>query len=125
MKTKVYIVSIPSNLTIDTILVNKPELRTYIEDLVDDQSYIQLEEILKELKANIETEIVGNISRQAIMYYLIEYIKDSNQLLGEIGVPGNIEKLINVEAEGVKECTKDTILQHGLLDGIMRRLNGS
>ena len=125
MKAKAYIVSIPQCLTVDSILVNKPELRSYLEDLSKDYSYSQLEDILNELKENIETKLDGSISRKAILYYLIEYIRDSNQLLGEIGIPNNEEEIINVEAEGVKESTKDTILQHGLLDGIMRRLNGS
>jgi len=125
MKAKAYVVSISKFLTIDSILENKPELRSYLEDLSKDYSYSQLEDILNELKTNIITKLDGSISRKSILYYLIDYIKDNNQLLGEIGIPNDEEKIINVEAEGVKENTKNTILQHGLLDGIMRRLNGS
>lgn len=122
MKSNAYIIAIPKSLIIDTLLVNKPELRTYMEDVVEDQSYSQLEDILEELKLNIEVDMVGSTTRMAIMYYIIDYAKECHQLLGQIVIPGNIEKIINVEAKNVKESTRHHILRYGLLDGIMRRV---
>ena len=119
MRANAYIVALPRSTKIGQILYNKPELRTYI---YDEESSYKLSEILQELKDNIEIDITGELERMAILYYIIEYATEHNQLLGNIKIPGKIEKIINVEAKNIKESTRHHILQNGLLDGLMRRV---
>jgi len=119
MKANAYIIALPRSIRVINILEDKPELRTY----TDDKEYFsKLSGILQELKDNIEVDLIGDLERMAILYYIIEYAKEHNQLLGNIKIPGKIEKIINVEAKNIKESTRHHILRNGLSDGIMGRV---
>jgi len=129
MKAKAYIIAIPRSLTLRDLLICKPELYTYTDDFElpsgeitgngCESGYVYLESVLQELKQNVEVDLVGNLKRMAILYYIIDYARENNHLLGEIKIPGKDEKIINVEAEDVKERTKNSILQQGLLDSFI------
>lgn len=119
MKANAYIIALPRSIKVGNILEHKPELRTYTDDK---ENFSKLSNIIQELKDNIEVDITGDLNRMAILYYIIEYTKEHNQLLGNIKIPGKIEKVINVESKNIKESTRHRILQNGLLDGIMRRV---
>jgi len=116
MKANAYIVSIPKSLTVDNLLDNKSELYTYIDE-------INVDDILQELQNNIEINIDGDLKRISVLYYIIDYAFENNHLLGNIKIPGKVEKIINVEAKGIKDDTRHHILQHGLYGDIIRRLN--
>lgn len=132
MKTKGYVVAIPKSLSLTDLLNGKPELYTYTddfdpssEDVIGEENqtgYTYLENILQELKQNIEIDMVGDFKRIAILYYIIDYAEENNQLLGEIRIPGKEEKIINVEAGDIKDSTRHRILQQGLLDSIVKTL---
>lgn len=116
MNYKAYILSIPESLTIDDLLREEPDLYDYIED-------VDIYEVLQEVKNNIETNISGNIEKISILYFIVDYASSNNNLLGELKISGNVEKIINIEAKGTNEETKNHILQHGLVGDIVRRLD--
>lgn len=122
MSSKAYIVSIPRSITTEDILQVKPELRSYIEDLVEDQSYSQLDRVLDDLKTNMETYIMGNISCREILYFIVDYARESNNLLGEISIHGDHDLMINIESKDIKEDTRQYVIRNGLLDGIIGNL---
>jgi hypothetical protein len=121
MEAKAYIVSIPESLDLENILRDKPELRSYPdEDNNLEETYENISNILDEIKNNVETEISGNVVRMAIMYFLIEYAQEHDEFLGELRIPGKLEKIFNVDAANIKDNTKHNILQQGLLSGLRR-----
>lgn len=116
MTCNAYILSIPELLTLEDLLKYEPGLYDYVE-------YADVSSILQEIKENIEIEIVGDMTRISVLYFIIDYASGSNNLLGELKIPGKVEKIINVEAKGTRKKTRQHILQYGLIGDLVRRLN--
>jgi len=118
-KTKAFIIKVPKLLNIVDVLAEKSELYTYV---ADSKTGFPVMNIIMELENTINTEITGDFNRIAIMYYLIDFFKERDLILGELYTKGQWDRIININAEGIKETTRNRWLQQGLLKDILKEI---